>query len=181
MGRAQDAQQRELRLRRRLCDGGAERIAKSYPEIHLLALPENLSFAWAANQGAALAETEFLLQLNPDTELGPGVLRALVDFLVDTPSAAGAVPTLEDPDGRSQHRWQLRRLPEARHLAFGRPGPAAFRSVPSERSAPVPQPAASAWLVACEPPATDATPETAPPAAAPATPQASSTSRDCPP
>jgi GT2 family glycosyltransferase len=128
-------------------DRGPELIAKEFSDLDVLALPENLSFAWAANQGAALGTSEFLLQLNPDTELRAGVLESLVGFLVDNPSAAGAVPILEDPGGRSQHRWQLRRLPEARHLAVGRPGPAAFSSDHPDRAAPVSQPAASAWLV----------------------------------
>jgi GT2 family glycosyltransferase len=128
-------------------DGGAERLAQSFPELRVLALAENRSFAWAANQGAALGTTEFLMLLNPDAELCSGALESLVAFLTGEPAAAGAVPLLEDPSGRSQHRWQLRRLPELRQLATGLPGPPAFGPDPPTRPTPVPQPAASAWLV----------------------------------
>lgn len=64
-------------------------------DLHVPGLPvrwvrndENLGFARACNQGAALCDSEFLLFLNPDTELYPDTLRITGEFL-RTPAAAG--------------------------------------------------------------------------------------------
>ncbi|MEE4272059.1 MAG: glycosyltransferase family 2 protein [Thermoanaerobaculales bacterium] len=127
-------------------DGGAERLAAAFPDVTVLALEENRSFAHAANTGAAATRDENLLLLNPDTELDAGVVSALVDTAQRHPGAAGAVPVLTDLDGSSQHRWQLRRLPTTWRLATGRPGVPAFDS-PPRSEVPVEQPAAAAWLV----------------------------------
>ncbi|WP_371667392.1 glycosyltransferase family 2 protein [Streptomyces sp. NBC_00289] len=48
----------------------------------------NHGFAVACNQGAALGDSDFLLFLNPDTELYPDTLRAVGDFL-RSPAARG--------------------------------------------------------------------------------------------
>nr|MCU0234796.1 glycosyltransferase family 2 protein [Thermoanaerobaculales bacterium] len=127
-------------------DGGAERLAAAFPAVEVLALAANLGFAHAANRGAAAGGQELVLLLNPDLELRPGAVDALAACLDSRPEAAGAVPLLEGPDGRSQHRWQLRRLPGGLRLASGRGGAAAFASAP-RAVAPVEQPAAAAWLI----------------------------------
>jgi len=127
-------------------DGGAERLAADFPDIQVLALDENRSFAHAANTGAAAATEDNLLLLNPDTELAADTVAALADTARRHPGAAGVVPLLTDFDGGSQHQWQLRRLPSAWRLASGRPGAPAFESPPTSEVA-VEQPAAAAWLV----------------------------------
>jgi len=127
-------------------DGGAERLAAMFPRARVLALEENRSFAWAANQGAAATTAPLLLLLNPDTCIRPGSLDLLAAFLDQHPAAAGAVPLLIGEDGLPQHRWQLRHLPSASRLAVGLPGRSAFPRPPS-RPAPVAQPAAAAWLM----------------------------------
>lgn len=129
-------------------DGGAERLAAEFPSITSVALVDNLSFAYAADQGASRYADHDLLILNPDTQLTPGVVPSLVAHLRNRPKISGVVPMLVDPDGSTQHLWQLRRLPSVSRLALGLPGPSQF----SESSAPdqptaVDQPAASAWLV----------------------------------
>ncbi len=127
-------------------DGGAERLSRRFPEIEVLALDENRSFAHAANTGAAATDGDLVLLLNPDTEIGPRVVSELVDALNRRPTAAGVVPLLTNPDGTSQHRWQLRRLPTVARLATGRAGAPAFHQTPTVET-PVVQPAAAAWLV----------------------------------
>ncbi|MCU0303916.1 MAG: glycosyltransferase [Thermoanaerobaculales bacterium] len=127
-------------------DGGAERLAKAFPEVEVLALSENRSFAHAANAGAATVDDELLLLLNPDTAAADDAVATLVGELEARPRAAGAVPILYGPDGASQHRWQLRRLPTVARLALGLPGAPAFAEAP-RRPAVVAQPAAAAWLV----------------------------------
>jgi len=127
-------------------DGGAERLASAYPDVEVVALPENRSFAHAANSGVAAVGTDLVLLLNPDTEPAPDVIDRLVGALADRPRAAGVVPLLVNPDGSSQHRWQLRRLPTAARLALGLPGAPAFSTSPTS-PVEVAQPAAAAWLI----------------------------------
>ncbi|HSO22548.1 MAG TPA: glycosyltransferase family 2 protein [Chondromyces sp.] len=127
-------------------DGGAERLAARFGSVRVLALPDNLGFAHAANRGVDAGDAPLQLLLNPDTVVRTGAIDALATLLDEQPRAAGAVPLLEGPDGSTQHRWQLRRLPTAFRLAGGRGGAPAF-SAPPDAPRPVPQPAAAAWLV----------------------------------
>jgi GT2 family glycosyltransferase len=127
-------------------DGGAERLAAAFPAVRMLALDENLSFAWAADRGAEATGASYLLLLNPDCEVHPRAVETLAGFLDQNPSAAGAVPLLVDPGGTRQHAWQLRRLPTVGRLITGRPGAPAFGRAPAAPR-PVAQPAAAAWLV----------------------------------
>lgn len=127
-------------------DGGAERLAAAFPSVRVLDLPVNRGFAHAANRGVAATDAPLVLLLNPDTLVRPGSVDTLTRFLTRRPAVAGVVPQLVGPDGAPQHRWQLRRLPDWVDLACGRGGRPAFAGPPTG-PAPVPQPAASAWLV----------------------------------
>lgn len=66
-------------------DGGAARIAAAYPQARVLEMAENLGFAGGNNAGLAVARGQFLLLLNPDTQLPEGVLRAVCDRLAADP------------------------------------------------------------------------------------------------
>lgn len=127
-------------------DGGAERLAAEFADVHIVALTENRGFAHAAGCGVAEGDEPMLLLLNPDAEVRHGSIETLVSFLEGFPKAAGAVPILEGADGASQHRWQLRSLPTVARLALGLPGAPAFTASPDLPTA-VAQPAAAAWLV----------------------------------
>ncbi len=127
-------------------DGGAERLAASYPEVDVIALAENRSFAHAANAGAATITEELIFLLNPDTEVEEGAVTILVEALEQRPRTAGVVPLLVNADGSTQHLWQLRRLPTVGRLAMGRSGAPAFSSPPSAPERVI-QPAAAAWLI----------------------------------
>jgi GT2 family glycosyltransferase len=128
-------------------DGGAARLAAAFSEVRVIALPENRSFAWAAGQGVAATSSQYLLLLNPDTEITPGSLDTLAGFLDQHPEVAGAVPRLTGLDGTSQQRWQLRRLPSVLRLATGLPGAPAFPGGIGTEPVEVEQPAAAAWLL----------------------------------
>jgi GT2 family glycosyltransferase len=127
-------------------DGGADRLASDFPDVKVVALTDNLGFAYAADFGAKDGTEPLLLLLNPDIEVEVGAVDLLVDLLENRPRAAGVVPLLEGFDGASQHRWQLRRFPGAARLALGLSGAPAFSS-PPETPVAVAQPAAAAWLV----------------------------------
>jgi GT2 family glycosyltransferase len=128
-------------------DGGADRIACEFEQVEVVALAENRSFGWAVEKGVQRCDEALLLILNPDASLMEGSLGTLCEALRQMPTAAGVVPLLVDPTGRSQHGWQLRRLPGALRLASGLPGPPLFSGEPPQDTVPVEQPAAAAWLV----------------------------------
>lgn len=127
-------------------DGGAGRLAASFPEVEVMALAENRSFAHAANTGAAAITEELIFLLNPDTEVEEGAVAELIGALEKRPGSAGVVPLLINADGSTQHRWQLRGLPTVSRLATGRSGAPAFSSTPAAPTV-VKQPAAAAWLI----------------------------------
>ena len=128
-------------------DGGAERLAKLFPTVRILALAENHGFAVAANLGVSNSDAPLVLLLNPDAELMQGSLDLLCTPLDDAPERAGTVPQLLSPDGSPQHRWQLRRLPGPWRLGAGLPGAPLTRRPAPPATVDVPQPAAAAWLV----------------------------------
>ena len=89
-------------------DGSADAIAAAFPDVRLVRNADNRLYAAANNQGAALARGEFVCTLNSDTEVRPGALDLLVDFLRAHPGHAAAAPRLSDPDGsvqRACHRF----------------------------------------------------------------------------
>ena len=61
-------------------DGSAAAVAEAFPQVDLIAAPENLGFAKANNLVAAGASSEWLLLLNPDTEVHAGAVDALLAF-----------------------------------------------------------------------------------------------------
>ena len=128
-------------------DGGAERLAAAFPEVDVVALAVNRSFATAMAEGVARASSPCVLLLNPDTEVPPGAVDTLASELTGRPDVAGAVPLLIGADGTSQDRWQLRRLPTPARLAVGLGGTPQFPDGPPPLPAPVEQPAAACWML----------------------------------
>ena len=80
-------------------DGSAEAVAAAFPQVELIASEENLGFARANNLVAERAETEWLLLLNPDTEVHEGAVDALMDFSRAHPQAGITGGRTVFPDG----------------------------------------------------------------------------------
>lgn len=109
----------------------------------------NLGFAGGVNRGVSETTADWILILNPDARPEPGALDALRAAAERHPEAAGLVPRLQNPDGSSQHRWQLRPLPTLWQLlrqALFLPGPSGPPEPPADGET-VAQPAAAALLV----------------------------------
>lgn len=87
-------------------DGSADAIAQQFPQVRLVRNEDNRLYAAGNNQGAAVATGEFLCTLNSDTEVRPGALDQLVDFLQQHPEHGAVAPRLVDPDGTVQHACQ---------------------------------------------------------------------------
>lgn len=98
------AQTREARFRTVVwdnasSDGSAEAVAAAFPQVELIASPDNLGFAHANNLVAAEARTEWLLLLNPDTEVHDGAVDRLLAFAKAHPQAGITGGRTVFPDG----------------------------------------------------------------------------------
>ena len=81
-------------------DGTPDRIRAEFPDVRLIVNGENRGFAAANNQGLRVARGRYLLILNPDVEVHPGALAAMVSFLESHPDVGIVGPRTYDPDGR---------------------------------------------------------------------------------
>jgi GT2 family glycosyltransferase len=97
-------------------DGSADRIQTAFPDLNLLRLPNNLGFAGGNNRAIEQAlqnGTDYLLLLNNDTTVDPGILKAFVHawktqpdpgflnakiFFYDEPEKIWAAITRWNPD-----------------------------------------------------------------------------------
>jgi len=68
-------------------DGSRDLLNERYPDVTLLALPENRGFTGACNAGMAAARGEIIVLLNNDTEVDPGWVSAIVDTFARHPEA----------------------------------------------------------------------------------------------
>ncbi len=78
-------------------DGSAAAIARGFPEVEVLALPENRRFAGGCNAGLARAladGAEAAMLLNNDTAADPGLLERLLLALAQDPRAGAAGPLI---------------------------------------------------------------------------------------
>ncbi len=87
-------------------DGSAAMVAETFPQVRLIANPDNRGYPAANNQGLrafgfpdAADAPRFALLLNPDTELPPSALREMVAFMDAHPDAGVAGPKLVRRDG----------------------------------------------------------------------------------
>jgi len=95
-------------------DGSPEMLRTDFPQVRLVASQENLGFAGGNNlalrQIDATDPPRHTLLLNPDTEIRPGTLRTLFDFMENHPQVGVAGARLYYGDKSFQHS------------AFGFPG-----------------------------------------------------------
>jgi GT2 family glycosyltransferase len=83
-------------------DGSAAMVAADHPWVKLIANDKNLGFAAANNQALKLSRGDYILLLNPDTELVAGAIPELVSFLESHPQAGIVAPQLVNSDGSIQ-------------------------------------------------------------------------------
>lgn len=74
-------------------------LKKSFPKVRYVRSGANIGFGPANNLGAKHATGDHFFFLNPDTEVEPGAIRALTEFLVHHPKAGVVAPTLYTMDG----------------------------------------------------------------------------------
>jgi N-acetylglucosaminyl-diphospho-decaprenol L-rhamnosyltransferase len=83
-------------------DGSAAMVAERFPQVRLIANPDNRGFGAACNQGLEVARGRYALILNADIRAQPGALQRLVEFMDAHPDAAVCGGQLRYPDGRIQ-------------------------------------------------------------------------------
>ena len=83
-------------------DGSGEMLALEHPEVRFIQSADNLGFARANNEAARRCAGEFLLFLNPDTEVRGRAIELMLDALRSLPDAGIAGPKLLNTNGSVQ-------------------------------------------------------------------------------
>lgn len=83
-------------------DGSPQMVEERFPGAHLLRNPVNTGYAYPNNQGLSRARGRYVLLLNSDTEVRPGALSRLVEFMDAHPRAGACGPALFLPGGEIQ-------------------------------------------------------------------------------
>jgi GT2 family glycosyltransferase len=83
-------------------DGSAQLVGEHFPQVQLIENRENLGFARANNRAIKQSTGRYLLLLNPDTEVQPGALETLVEYMEKNPQVGAAGSRLLNPDGSLQ-------------------------------------------------------------------------------
>jgi hypothetical protein len=83
-------------------DGSIGITQSDFPSAYYIRNSENAGFARATNQGIRSSSGQYVLLLNPDTEIMPGALGELIRFLDSHPEAGAVGAMLLNSDGSLQ-------------------------------------------------------------------------------
>jgi len=86
-------------------DGSCEVVHREFPEVVCIRNDSNIGFVKANNQGCKLAKGQFVLFLNPDTEILGQALEEMVRYLIDHPEVGAVGPLLQNSDGSAQQSY----------------------------------------------------------------------------
>lgn len=84
-------------------------LAQRFPQVRLIVNSRPMGFAANNNQVILGCRSRYAFLLNPDTEMRPGAVDALVEFMDARPAVGACGPKLLYPDGRLQ--LSCRRFP----------------------------------------------------------------------
>ncbi len=93
-------------------DGSTDALVNLFgpnKRIHVISSLKNLGFAKGNNLAYQNSTGEYILLLNPDTEVREGALQNLVEYMENHPGVAVVGPKLVNPDGSVQR--SVRRFP----------------------------------------------------------------------
>jgi N-acetylglucosaminyl-diphospho-decaprenol L-rhamnosyltransferase len=97
-------------------DGSASAIRAGFPDVTLIENSDNVGFSRAVNQGLRLAAGKFVMLLNPDCVVTPGMTDALTGYLVAHSDVGIVAPLITHPEGRLTV-LSAGYLPNLQHLA----------------------------------------------------------------
>jgi hypothetical protein len=83
-------------------DGTQEMLKREYPQLDLIANPENMGFTAPMNQALQNSKGDFLLLLNPDTLIEPQAFNRLIDYMERHPNVGICGPKVLNTDGTLQ-------------------------------------------------------------------------------
>lgn len=81
-------------------DGSVQMVREEFPEVRMIANPDNPGFATANNQAIRQASGKFILLLNPDTLVQEDTFRRCLDFMDQHPRAGALGIRMIDGSGR---------------------------------------------------------------------------------
>ncbi|MBM4349508.1 MAG: glycosyltransferase family 2 protein [Deltaproteobacteria bacterium] len=84
-------------------DGSGSEVRTAFPSVFIIQNDKNLGFAKAVNQGLERCRGDYILLLNPDTQVKEGAVEALLSFMDTHPEAGVAGAQLLNPDGSKQN------------------------------------------------------------------------------
>ena len=84
-------------------DGSEEAVKAAFPVVNLIENQMNLGFARANNQAIRLSTGEYILLLNPDTQVKEGAIETLKAFMENHPEAGVVGAQLLNRDGSKQN------------------------------------------------------------------------------
>ena len=103
-------------------DATVDAVRSTFPEVRVVEMHENVGFSAANNVALRRTTAELILLLNPDTEIWPGVLDAMVDLMRDSPRTGVAGCRLVRRDGSFDHAAKRSIPTVADALRYFRPG-----------------------------------------------------------
>ncbi|MGZ4288990.1 MAG: glycosyltransferase family 2 protein [Gaiellaceae bacterium] len=115
-------------------DSFAERVRERFPQVRLIEQPWRAGFSANQNTIVRSSKSRYVFILNPDTQVPPGTIDGLVDYLDANPNVGVVGPLIRGFDGIQQgSAWRLVSVPVQLvwALTLGR-----FGAVVSPRSTP---------------------------------------------
>ena len=98
-------------------DNAQDYVTRTYPDVIWKQNDRNLGFAAAVNQGLNIAEGDYFLLLNPDSEISSNALAALTSFWSHHPDAGIVGGKIVNSDGTFQKQCR-RNFPEPASAFF---------------------------------------------------------------
>ncbi|MFK8049366.1 MAG: glycosyltransferase family 2 protein [Halioglobus sp.] len=83
-------------------DDSVDMVRTRFPQFHLIANQDNRGFGRANNQAFLDCKGDFILLLNPDTELSEGAIPRMLELMSEYPDAGILGARLSNPDGSFQ-------------------------------------------------------------------------------
>ena len=93
-------------------------LKRAFPQISLTKNTQNLGFAKAVNNGLKQGNAPYILILNPDTLVQPGLISTAMGYMADHPEVGILGPKIFDRDGAIQ--GSARAFPNLLTAIFGR-------------------------------------------------------------
>ncbi|WCK78145.1 glycosyltransferase family 2 protein [Agrobacterium fabrum] len=107
-----------------LVDNGRTNIFTDLPpnrNVRIVRLDNNIGFGGGCNAGAEIAETPWILFLNPDARLKSGAIEALLQAVAEYSSAVAFNPRIFNADGSPYFKRRSWLLPRQLHMKKGWP------------------------------------------------------------